>query len=150
MVYYTLATLSLYLQPGTRNWNSLRSYVTNSTRIDLLRRIIQYGGDVATLREIHSQHPARANEILSTRSFLTTLIGHMVNFLDESEVRNRTAFLAEYDAMIPRWEKIVDAFKSVNLDLKTHKYMPMSDDPNKGVGSNPVIQFQDTSVSRKY
>ena len=139
--------LSQYLQPGTRNWNSVRSYVTNSTRIDLLRRIIQYGSDVATLREIHLHQPARAAEILSSRSFLTTLIGHMVNFIEESEVQNRNAFLNEYETMLPRWDRIVSAFDSVNADLKTHKYTPKSDDPNKGIGPNPVYQFQDSYVS---
>ena len=139
--------LSQYIQPGSRIWNSLRSYVTNSTRIDLLRRIIQYGGDVATMREIHMHQPARALEILATRSFLTTLIGHMVGYLEESEVQNRTLFLNEYDTMIPRWDKIVAAFNAINSDLKTHKYMPTSDDPHQGTGSNPVKQFHDTHVS---
>ena len=146
LVYFTMDILSQYLQPGTRIWNSIRSYVTNSTRIDLLRRLIQFGGDVATLREIHLNQPARALEILASRSFLTTIVGHMINFLTEEDVQNRTAFLNEYDTMLPRWNKVVDAFTNVNDDLKTKKYMPNSDDPNNFSGRNPVIHFKDTCV----
>ena len=85
--------LSTYLTPGTPNWNRIRCYVTNSTRTDLIRRIILFASDVMTLNEIHLNNPQRAAEILTSRSFLTTLIGHMIHHLDDDDLHNHMDFL---------------------------------------------------------
>ena len=85
--------LSTYLTPGTPSWNRIRCYVTNSTRIDLLRRIILFASDVMTLNEIHLNNPRRAAEILASRTFLTTLIGHMVHHLEDEDLHDQMEFL---------------------------------------------------------
>ena len=139
--------LSNYITIGTEKWNRIRAHVTNSSTVELLRRLIQYASDVTTMNEIHLNSPSRALSILSTRSFLTTLLGHLVNFLEDNEVHNVQSFLSERETMLPRWRQLVTAFKEVNTNMKENKYAPMHGDPHFKTSDNPVNTFSDSSVS---
>ena len=143
-----LFTLSDYISPQSEIWPSIRAWLTNSTRIDLIRRLIQWGSDCVTVQQIHQYYPERAQEIVASKSFLTSLIGRLINFV--GEITNPGLFLHERQNFIPRWRRVSDAFRKINHGLKENKYEPTRNDPFYRTSNNPVSIFKESSVSTNY
>ena len=125
-----MLTLSDFISPETEAWNSIHSWVTNSSVGDLISRLLLYGSDVFTINEIFSHSEQRAYEIASSRASLSTLIGCNINILPDEPI-NGALFLHQQQTMIPRWRRVALAFQKMNFGLKELKYEPTSrDDPN--------------------
>ena len=121
-------------------------WLTNSTRVDLVRRMLLYGADAKNIQILHESMPDRAEEIANTGHFLSNLIGGLNNFV--AGVKNQGLFLHEHANLIPRWQQVSGAFKKINEGMKDNKYCPMSDDPYFRTRFNPVNIFAHSSVRK--
>ena len=154
----TLYTLADYVTYGTNAWWSIHAWVSNSSTYELLSRWIFYASDVYTLNSIALTDPARAQEIASSKTCLTTLIGHNVNLLGD-EPLNSTTFLHQQQTIIPRWRRVALAFQRMNFGLREYKYSPTKNDPNYRPGPNPsraiyeatdILRIGDHELHRNY
>lgn len=132
------------MDTDTPLWSQIMFWLTNSTRVDLVRRLLLYGSDIKQVQAINAEMPDRATEIINSGHYLTNLIGGVSNFI--GDIKNQGLFLHEHENFLPRWRKVSMAFKKVNEGMKENKYHPSSDDPTFRTHDNPVGIFKDTSV----
>ena len=133
-----MTTLSDFIAPETLVWHSIHAWVTNSTVLELLTRLVLFGSDIFTIQEIYSHSESRAMEIANSRASLTTLIGGNVNTLPDEPI-NGEWFLHQQQLLLPRWRQIALAFQKMNHGLKELKYQnyeTLRSDPNYRVDPN--------------
>lgn len=130
--------LSNFIAQKTLAWTSIHSWVTNSTIEDLLYRLLFFASDVYNINYIHQNNPQRAQEIASSKSVLTTLIGNNVRLVPDNQI-NADCFIHLQSGLMRDWRKVAMAFNALNHNLKDLKYGPSDSDPNLQSGIMSAI-----------